>query len=470
MILRRLAEKRSLENPAVPLTSQSLVDMYTQKVSAGVSVNEPAALCIPAVNRAVSLIAGTAAGLPLKTYRTETDGTRIETSTRVLAEPYPDVTPFVFWELAYVDCLLWANSYSFKVKNEAGSEVVKLLRIPPRDVTLEKGDATARNPSGKLFQIGGGSDRYTPAEIMHIPAMGMDGLTGLSKVGLGREALGLALAAEQTAAKLFGDGLLLAGVLTSDQVLDDEVQAKAIANRFRDMVRGTSPKIPVLGRGVKFESMSMHADEAQFIEARAFQVLEIARLWGIPPPLLMVDGATSNYGTGLEQQMIFFLITTLDGWLRRFEQAITLHLVAGEQFAEYTRAALLRTDTKSRYDAYAQGIQFGFLSPADIRRFENLPVEDPSLEEFLRPVNMTPSDGPALKDQVEAVGALIRAGFDPEAAVQAVGLPAITHLGLLPVTLQKEEVFDAQADEAETVAADEAEEVEGVGVASGQGD
>lgn len=464
-LLRRLAEQRqTLESPAHPLTSQTLIDLFTHKVGSGVNVDEKSALAVPAVNRAVSLISDVAGGMPLKSYRTSPEGDRVETRTPVLDVPYPDTTPIQFWGLVYVDLLLWSNAYLYKVKNELGDQVIRLLRIAPWQVRAERGEQTALNQSGAWYRIQGGEQRYGPAEIMHIPALGHDGLVGLSRIGLAREAIGLALAAEQTAGKLFGDGLMMAGVLSSDQDLN-ETQALGIAARFREALRaaGIGPKIPVLGRGTKFERVAMTGEESQFLEARQFQVLEIARLFGVPPPLLMDPGATSNYGTGLEQQMRFFLITTLDPWLKRVEQAASLHLTPRGQFTEYVRAALLQPDTPTRFEAYAKAIQFGWASRGDVRRWENLPTDDPSLEEFLAPVNMRPSgqlSEATLKEKVDAVGALIRSGFDPMSALAAVGLPAIDHLGLLPVTLQKEEQFDAEADAAVAAVDDGGEEEE----------
>jgi HK97 family phage portal protein len=449
-ILARYREQRAnIESPGVPLTSQVLVDLFSRKVRSGVSVTEETSLTIPAVKRAVDLIAGTTAGLPLKTYRNEPDGTRVEIRNTLLELPYPDVVPFVFWELVLTDALLWSNSYLYKVLDEAGTGIAKLLRIPPWEVQVDRDESTRLNPSGKRFRVGG--NRFTPVEIMHIPGQGTDGIRGLSRIGLGAEALGVALAAEQTAASMFGDGLLFAGILHTDQDLNLD-QAKGIAAMFREFLRGdVGAKIPVLGKGTGFDKMSMAADEAQMLETRSWQVLEVARLFGIPPPLLMDPGATSNYGTGLEQQMLFFLVTTLNGWLTRTEQIAGLHLTPRGQFCEWTRAGLLQADTAVRYEAYAKGIQFGWLSPADVRRFENLPVDDSALEEFLRPVNMAAAGGvtPSLKEKVDAVGTLVRSGFDPASALEALGLPAIDHLGLLPVTLQKEEVFEADAEAAQ---------------------
>lgn len=400
-VLRRLLgeQRATIENPSYPLSSQSLIDLFTRRVAAGVSVNEIDSMRMTAVYRCVSLISGMCAGLPLKTYR-GADPNRVEVRTPVLDLPYPDTTPFVFWEQVFVDLLLWGNCFLYKVRSELGGQfdIVKLLRLPPWNVGVDQDETSPLNPSGKRFTIGRSSDRFTSYEVMHITALGVDGMVGLSRIGLAKEAIGVALAAEQTAAKLFGDGLLFAGILTTDQEITPE-QARGLGALFREALLGRTtsgsggpgPKIPVLGRGTTFDKMSMAAEEAQFLQSRSFQVLEVARLFGVPPPLIMDPGHTSQYGTGLEQQMLFLLTTTLDGWLRRVEQAISLHLTPRGQFAEYTRSALLRTDTLARYQAYAVGIQWGFMSRADVRRLENLPVDDATLEEFLVPVNMEAS-------------------------------------------------------------------------------
>jgi len=400
-VLRRLLgeQRATLENPSYPLSAQALIDLFTRRVAAGVSVNEIDSMRMTAVYRCVSLISGMCAGLPLKTYR-GADPNRVEVKTPLLDAPYPDISPFAFWEQVYVDLLLWGNCFLYKVRSELGGpfDIVKLLRLPPWNVGVDQDETTPLNPGGKRFTIGSSSDRFTSYEVMHITALGYDGMVGLSRIGLGKEAIGVALAAEQTAAKLFGDGLLFAGVLTTDQEITAD-QARGLGALFREALLGRTtsgsggpgPKIPVLGRGTTFDKMSMAAEEAQFIQSRGFQVEEVARLFGVPPPLLMVPGHSSNYGTGLEQQMLFLLTTTLEPWLRRVEQAVSLSLTPRGQFAEYTRAALLRTDTLARYQAYAVGIQWGFLSRADIRRFENLAVDDDTLEEFLVPVNMEAS-------------------------------------------------------------------------------
>lgn len=384
-VLSRYREARAIESPSYPLTSQALVDLFTRSVSSGVSVNEESALSVPAVRRAVSLIAGVAAGLPLKTYR-DMAGRRDELRTPVLDQPYPFVTPAEFWRQTYVDLLVYGNAYRFIVRNELGDTVVRLLRLPPWEVQVERDEQTPTNPGGKWFRIGSeNQQRYSPAEVMHVMALSLDGLKGLSPIQIGAESIGIALAAEQTAAKLFGEGMLFAGILSSDQDLNQEA-AETLGARFRKMIgsRGPGAKIPVLGRGTKFEKVSMEPERAQFLESRAFQVREMGRLFDVDPALLFDSEAIMNFGEAQKQNFLDF---TMEAWLRPVEQAVSTHLLPRGQFAEYNRGAFLRADTATRYQTHATAVQFGLKTRNEARGDENLPPLE-GLDEPLTPVNL----------------------------------------------------------------------------------
>lgn len=382
-------ERRNIENPGVPLTSQALIDMFARPTATGVSVSEISSLNLSAVYRAVNVVAGQAAGLPLKTYRDiQTTGEREETRLILLEQPYPDTTPYVFWELIYWDLLLWGNAYLYKVRSELGGQydIVKLLRIRPDEVTVSRDESTAQNPSGKRYKVGDNEDRFSPYEIMHIPGPGYDGLVGLSAIQCGREGIGVAFAAEEAAARLFGSGILAAGILTSEQDLKQD-QARGIAEAFKEAFAGlaNASKVPVLGRGVKFDQLTIPPADAQFLESREFQVVEIARWFGVTPALLMDPGATMNWGEGAKQQFVSF---TLNPWLKRVEQSCTLHLLPRGQFAEYTRAGLLESDLATQTAHFASGIQFGYYSRNEVREFLNLKRGPEELDDFLSPANL----------------------------------------------------------------------------------
>lgn len=385
-------ERRTVESPSYPLTSQALIDLFGRPSASGVSVSEVSALNFSAVYRAVNTIAGQAAGLPLKTYRNnQTSGERTDTTSSwpLLAYPYPDVSPFLFWESAYWDLLLWGNSYSFKVRSELGGpyDIARLLRINPAQVTVRRDEGTARNPSGKLFVVDGNeADPFTPNDIMHIPGPGYDGLTGLSVVQCAREGIGVALAAEEASGKLFASGILASGILSTDQDLKQD-QARGIAEAFKAAFAGlaNAQKVPVLGRGVKFEQLTIPPADAQFLESREFQVVEIARWFGVTPALLMDATATMNWGEGAKQQFVTF---TLNPWLKRVEQAVTIHLLPRGQFAEYTRAGLLESDLAAKTAAYATAVQFGWMTRNEVRALENLEQGPAELDVFLSPANL----------------------------------------------------------------------------------
>jgi HK97 family phage portal protein len=206
---------------------------------------------------------------------------------------------------------------------------------------------------------------------------------------------------------LWQSGILASGILRTDQDLKPE-QAKGLAEVFKAALGGfrNTGKVGVLGRGVSFEQLTIPPQDAQFLESREFQVVEVARWYGVTPALLMDPGATMNWGEGAKQQFVTF---TLNPWLKRVEQAVSLHLLPRGQFAEYTRAGLLEADLAVKTSAYATAVQFGWISRAEVRALENMPAGPPELDEFLSPANLggaangqaTPGEEPTLEDDDE---------------------------------------------------------------------
>lgn len=388
MSLFRASERRSVESPTVPLTSTTLLDwMAGPAVYAGTSVSETSSLGMPAVWRAVNLIAGTCASLPLHAYRSADDVRLPVTSgqaARLLDVPHPDMTPFELWETVYTHLLLWGNAYLRKLKNQAG-QVAELWPVHPSKVQAGRAkDLT------KVYVIDGRQDDpLTDEEILHIPGFGYDGITGVSPIRLARQGIGLALAAEEYGARLFGSGSLASGILQTEQRLDQEA-AERLKAAWKAKVGGLAKAhdVAVLDAGAKFQQLSIPPEDAQFIESRRFQISEVARIYGVPPHMLMDTEKSTSWGTGIEQQGIGFVVYTLRPWLTRVEQRLTGLLRPSQVYARYSVEGLLRGDTKARYDGYAVGRQWGWLSRNDIRRLEDMPPIDGG-DDYLSPLNMT---------------------------------------------------------------------------------
>lgn len=395
MSLFGLFENRaSLENPAVPLTDSSLLDwMGGAPTDAGVPVSERSSLHTPAVWRAVALIAGVSAALPLHTYKT---GTKDRADSPLLDDPHPELTPLELWRLAYVHRVLWGNSYIQKVRAPSG-QVKELWPIRPDRVDVKRVKPQDGDPGGKRFFV---TDEWgvlhglTSYEVMHIPGLGYDGLEGLSPVALAAQGISLAQAAEKGAARLFGRGNLMSGVLQTEQRLTAE-QAKALKAGWQAKVGGieNAQQVAILDSGASFQPVTMPLKDSQFLESREFQITEIARMFGVPPFLLMATEKSTSWGTGLEQQAQGFVTWDLaPTWLAPTEQRITKELLPpGKEYAKYQLGGLLRGDSSSRATFYRAMRDTGVMSANDIRRLEDLPpISGPEGDTYLQPTYMAP--------------------------------------------------------------------------------
>ncbi|MEU3346410.1 phage portal protein [Streptomyces sp. NPDC006700] len=386
--------RRGLESPTQPLTSAALAEFLGGVQSdAGVSVSETSALRASPVWRAVSLIAGVSSALPLPTYK---EGTREKQRFELLRKPHPDLTPVELWRFAYTYRVLWGNTYVQKVRDGA-KQIRELWPISADRVQVDRVRPSEANPSGKLFDVTddwGVRHVLTPYEILHIPGLGYDGLTGCSPVRLAMQGIGLAQAAEKSAARLFGSGNLIGGVLQTEQRLDPD-QAARLKERWKAKMSGVhnSHEIAVLDSGASYQPIAMPNKDAQFLESRQFQVMEIARMFGVPPFLLMSTEKSTSWGTGLEQQAQGWVTFDLNPtWLTPTEQRITQELLPPDLYANYQMGGLLRGDSASRATFYRAMRDVGGFSADDIRALEELPPlpEGKGGDVYLQPMYMAP--------------------------------------------------------------------------------
>ena len=383
------APRAGIENPTVPLTSSSLVDWLGlgSKSHAGQSVTESSSLGMPAVWRAVNLIAGTAASLPLHAYR-EGDVGRLRQASgqaaELLAKPHPDMVPFELWETVFAHMLLWGNAYLWIGRDRLG-RIVELWPIHPGRVKVGRTSETGT----KIYSIDGGEREHTDATILHLPAFGYDGVCGVSPIRIARQGIGLALAAEEYGARLFGNGSLASGILQTDQRLSPE-QADALSVRWKAKRSGlkSAHETIILDSGAKFQQLTIPPEDAQFLQSRSFQISEVARMFGVPPHMLMDTDKSTSWGTGIEQQSIGFVVYTLRPWLTRVEQRLTRLLKPQPVYARVSVDGLLRGDAAQRAAFYKAMREVGALNGDEIRELEERgPIPNGAGQDFWRPAN-----------------------------------------------------------------------------------
>lgn len=393
-VIRSLIGSRSAqspENPAVPLTSETLLRVLAGNPTfSGVTVSEETALNFSAAYRATALITGSVAGIPLHAHRKSSNEL---VSSALLEDPHPDLTDFELWELIMVHLLWNGNGYLRKYRNGL-EQIAELWPIHPARVAPRVEEPTSDNPGGKRFEIrqkSGETKDLSPKEILHIPGMGFNGIQGLGIITLARQSLGTALASEQYAGSFFGSGAMMGGILETDKDIKDEAVADRLKKRFMDKVGGLNKahEVAVLSSGLKFHEITVKPRDAEFLASRKFSVTEMARWFGLPPWMLADVEKSTSWGSGIEQQGIAYVVYSLRPWLKRIERRVTRELLPRTQYAKFVVEGLLRGDTKSRYEAYSKGIQGGWINPNEVRDKEDLPPYEGG-DTFVRPANMMP--------------------------------------------------------------------------------
>jgi len=411
VILRDLVEARGGVLPgAAPANAPGwLVDLFGggRRTGAGVDVSEESALTFSAVYGCVRILAESAASLPLKVYRRA--GARGKATARqhwawslLHDAPNPEMTAVVWRELGMVHVLTWGNAYS-RIEWAGNGAARALWPIHPSRVTVKRSAAGAVfyevRPDPATDPPGGHPAILEPADMLHVPALGWNGLVGLSPVRLAREAVGLGQAAEAFGSGFFGNGARPGGVLSVNQALDPKARAK-IAEAWEAAHQGVerAGRVAVLGLGASFTATTIPPEDAQFLETRRFQVSEVARIFRVPPHMLAdLERATFS---NIEHLGLEFVMHSLRPWLVRWEQEINRKLFGTSGtaglYAEHAVDGLLRGDQASRFAAYAVGRQWGWLSADDVRELENLPpLADGAGSAYLQPLNMVPVGEPA---------------------------------------------------------------------------
>lgn len=349
---------------------------------AGVPVNDAAAMRLSAFWACARLVASTIGSLPLPVYRLDAGGVRTSARDaplfRVLHDsPNEDQTPVDYWEQAALSMMLRGDHFASKIRD--GNRLIALEPINPARMTVTR----ARNGAIR-YRWSDGADSFDQGDedVFHVRGFGGGPLRGLSIVAHARTSLGIAIAADTAASALFANGINSSGVFSTDTQLDRTQASEAqelLAEKYQGARRAGLPM--VIGHGLKWQPITMNADDAQLLESRAWSVEDICRWFGVPPFMIGHSEKSTSWGTGIEQQTLGFLKFTLNPYLRRIEQAVRKQLITPAErgqglFAEFNIEGLLRADSQGRARFYESALRNKWMVVNEVRGKENLaPVE-----------------------------------------------------------------------------------------------
>ncbi|MGV3679680.1 MAG: phage portal protein [Acidovorax sp.] len=364
--------------------------------STGMRVTPETALALPILQNCVTLLAEAVAQLPCEIFQRDGDAAGTQRTPAINHPAYdvlrhcpnPFQTPYERAELLQMSAGLRGNGYEFIERDESGN-VKALWPLAADKVQVLRGADLL-----PYYRVTGVADPLPMRLVHHVRWHSHNGYVGLSPIELHAEAVGLSQAVQKYTGKSFANGAAVSGVIERPKE-SPPLKAQADIDRVLDQWGAkfsgldNAKKVALLQEGMTFKPISWSNVDAEIVSILKLTGADLARIYKIPLPMVNdLEGA--NYNT-VEQLLIMFVVFCLLPWVKRHEQSMMRDFLLPDDrrryYIEFNLSGLLRGDQKTRYEAYAIGRQWGWLSVNDIRRLENMPPVSGG-DTYLQPLNM----------------------------------------------------------------------------------
>lgn len=366
----RRAEVRDIST--YPWMNGQTVPTNLQSPTGGAYRVSSDAFRVAAVVACLGLRAGAMAQLPLKGYASTFGGESEALSPQpelLLFDP-PSVVASVWKTQMSISRDIWGYAAGLIKASDGNGRPTLVEWVSPDRLTAKETDS-----SGQLVW------RYNnvpidPQMVMHIPSRWVMpgrplGVSPLEKSGL----VDIAIRAQEFGRDWFVNGAMPSAIVYSDDVLTTS-QADGILARLQSRWRRRQPGI--LGSGMRYEQVSVKADESQFLDTMLQTASDIAISFNLPPGKIhaAMTGSDVKY-SNITQNTQQYLMDSINPDLVVIQESVSRYMRAG-QTCRWETGAFLRSDTKSRYEAYSIGLSAGFLSVDEVRAKEDLAPLPPS--------------------------------------------------------------------------------------------
>lgn len=337
----------------------------------GTAVTADSAMRLSAVFACLRLLSEAISTLPLDTFIRDA-------GTRKPFRPRPAYLSFQPEQGSRIDYLSQVMLSLLTDGNAFVATPRDALGVPSDLIVLDPTRVTVDRVAGQVRYRVGDRPVDMPNDLMHIKGMTLPGhLRGLSPIAYARETIGLGLAAQRFGQNFFENGALPGAVIEAPGTMSDPAIKK-----FRDTWNSghqgvaNAHRLGVLTEGATLSKVSVSPEDAQFLGTRAFQVPDVARIFGVPPHLIADASNSTSWGSGLQEQNLAFGQFSLRPWIERIEDGhgrlLTTHGLPNV-FVKLNLDALLRASLKDRYESYAVGIENQFLLRNEARKLEDMP-------------------------------------------------------------------------------------------------
>lgn len=355
--------------------------------SAGAVVNDKTAMRVSAVYSCVSLIAGSLAQLPLPIFE-RTDGERARIDHPywwILNEQFCSAwSATAGWEFLATQMLLRGDGIAYIVRNRAGYMVDLIPWARDRVDILEQPHSNPKTPRRLQYTFHDDRGNFTADQddVLHFPGFGFNGIESMSVIQWGaRNGIGIAIRGDDHAGQFFSEGgkpevaIKAPGEMTPAQ--QDDFRAAWVA-KYGGVGGSRNRKKPlILTEGLDIKELTMSAVDQQLLESRQWQVIDIARAFGVPPHMIGETAKSTSWGSGIEQMYIGFVRNTLGPHLKRFKDELNRKLFrTARHFTEHNVEGFLAGDSKAQAEKFSKALggpgTQGYMAVDEVRRILNL--------------------------------------------------------------------------------------------------
>lgn len=376
-IFRRNKKDEKTEQRSVFDTYQVYGDYVTYNGTNNYSQSK--AMNLAAAYRCVEVISDAIAQLPIECFHVDEEGYKTKHNGSpvcdLLKSPSKSMTKFTFIKMLISSVLLKGNGYALIERNNKG--IATNLQFVPADRVSVK-----RLPTGEpIYNVVGIKQPVKAEDMIHILNFSYDGVVGVSTIEHAKNTLGLSYDSESHATGFFRGGANLAGILKVVGTLTNQQKQsiKAGWQQAFNAQTGTPNGVAILEGNMDFQPITVNPADAQLLETRKFNVVDVCRFFGVSP-IKCFDLDAANYST-VEATQLAFLTDTLSPLMCKMEEELSRKLGTTVNFDE---SALLRTDKSSQAEYFAKLINAGIMTPSEARKQLGLPYKEEADQLFLQ--------------------------------------------------------------------------------------
>jgi HK97 family phage portal protein len=392
--------------------------------TSGARVSGDGALALTAAWSSVKNISEDFAKLPFRLYKPRATGGKDEVKDHWLYRLFAKApnnwqTPFEWREMLEGHLLLRGNAFNRIIEDGMGG-IAQFIPMHPDRTKMELLDNGSFRY--RFRQLDGSEVILARGQVWHIRGLSSDGYMGYNPVQVQRQMLGVAMSRQDYAARFFtNDAKPTGGWIEYPGRFADLAAKLAFKESWKKAQGGKNGgSVAVLEKGMKYHEVGFNNKDSQFIEASGMSVVEVARMFRIPPHKIgeLSQATFSN----IEQQNIEYATDCINSWCERWESSIQNALLGidgpdSELEVDFDISNMTRGDMAARSTYINMGVINGTLLRNEAREMEGRnPIE--GLDKPLVPLNMATIDPDGDIEQPEGADAA------PDSAPPADDAPA----------------------------------------------